>query len=142
MARESRTTPRAAGRNALGARRFWFVSLAGIVLASGYDILQALQGSGAAAQRLVVPVLLLLWLYRGSDWARWILMVMLLGFGVLNMYLGTGMLRYGVQNWLHIYVFSAFMVATGLYLALAGKDFARYRSHVAARRARRAASQG
>ncbi|MHC0508661.1 hypothetical protein [Achromobacter aegrifaciens] len=122
-------------------RRFWFISLLGIIVTCSPDILDALRGQFGLAQRLVIPALLLYWLYRGSEWARWILMVLLLGIGAMNLYLLTGMLKYSAHLWLHAYVASAAMVLTGFYLALAKKDFTRYCSHVAVRNARKAAAR-
>ncbi|MNL89085.1 hypothetical protein D3C87_2192000 [compost metagenome] len=51
------------------------------------------------------------------------------------------MLRDSIDRLLYVYAFSAFMVATGLYLALANKDFARYRSYVAVRNDLRAGAR-
>lgn len=140
MARENAVKNHARRRLPDG-RRFWFISLLGIIVATSPDILNALRGQFEAAQRLVIPALLLYWLYRGSEWARWILMVMLFGIGAMNLYLVTSLLKYSVNLWLHAFVASAAMVMTGLYLALAKKDFARYCSHVTVRNACKAAAR-
>ncbi|MGE8656529.1 MAG: hypothetical protein ACN6O8_07260 [Achromobacter sp.] len=135
---EERPAPR---RHAPTSRRFWFIVLAGTLAALGYDLLPLLQGDLSALKKLLIPGALLAWLYRGSDSARWLLMALLLGFGAWNMYMASSLIGYSARIWLHVYVFSGFMVATGLYLALAGKDFERYRNYVHLRDAPKAAAR-
>ncbi|QVQ24413.1 hypothetical protein [Achromobacter deleyi] len=146
MPQGSFTDTQATRRREPSELRFWYIVLAGTLASLSYEIVSLLQGDFSAAKKLLLPTLLLVWLYRGSEWARWILMILLLGFGVLNIYLGTELLRDAIDRLLYVYVFGAFMVATGLYLALAKKDFARYCSYVAVRNdlrtgARRAAGR-
>lgn len=135
---ESRPAPR---RRAPTSQRFWFIALGGTIASSSYQIMPLLQGDFSVLQKMIVPAALLIWLYRGSEWARWLLMAVLLGFGIMNMYLGFALLDLPVSYWLKVYVFSSFMVATGLYLALAGKDFQHYRNYVTQRDGPRAAAR-
>lgn len=135
---EARPAPR---RHAPTSRRFWFIALAGTLAALGYDLLPLLQGDLSALKKLLIPGALLAWLYRGSDSARWLLMALLLGFGAWNMYMASSLIGYSASIWLHVYVFSGFMVATGLYLALAGRDFEHYRNYVALRDGPKAAAR-
>ena len=135
---ESRPTPR---RRATTSQRFWFIALGGTLVSSSYQIMPLLQGDFSVLQKMIVPAALLIWLYRGSEWARWLLMMVLLGFGIMNMYLGISLLDLPIGYWLKVYVFSSFMVATGLYLALAGKDFQHYRNYVTQRDGPRAAAR-
>ncbi|NMK46892.1 hypothetical protein [Achromobacter sp. Bel] len=133
MTERTLTDPRASERRRPSERRFWFIVLAGTLAAMSYEIVSLLQGEFSALKKLLLPALLLVWLYHGSAWARWILMALLLGFGVFNMYLAIELLRDAPDRLLYVTVFSAFMVATGLYLAFAKHDFARYRSYVTVR---------
>lgn len=135
---EARPAPR---RHTPTGKRFWYIVLAGVLVTLSYDLLPLLQGRLSPLLKLIVPGLLLAGLYRGSEWARWLLMVSLLGFGVLVMYLTTSLMPYSIDVWLHRFVCSAFMVATGLYLALAKKDFARYCNYVALRDGPKAAAR-
>ncbi|MCV6902412.1 MAG: hypothetical protein NTT76_06850 [Achromobacter xylosoxidans] len=135
---EARPAPR---RHAPTGKRFWYIVLAGMLVTLSYDLLPLLRGQLSPLLKLIVPGLLLAGLYRGSEWARWLLMVSLLGFGVLAMYLTTSLMPYSIDVWLHRFVCSAFMVATGLYLALAKKDFARYCDYVALRDGPKAAAR-
>lgn len=133
MSERTLTDTRTSERRRPSERRFWFIVLAGTLAALSYEIVSLLQGEFSVLKKLLLPALLLAWLYHGSAWARWILMALLLGFGALNMYLGLGLLRDAPDRLLYVSVFSAFMIATGLYLAFAKNDFARYRSYVAVR---------
>lgn len=135
---EARQTPR---RHAPTSKRFWYVVLAGTLVTLSYDLLPLLRGQLSPLVKLILPGLLLAGLYRGSEWARWLLMVLLLGFGVLIMYKTTSLMPYSIGIWLHPFVCSAFMVATGLYLALAKKDFAHYCNYVALRDGPKAAAR-
>lgn len=133
MTERTLTGTRPTERRQPSERRFWFIVLAGTLAALSYEILAVLQGDFSAAKKLLLPALLLAWLYRGSPWARWILTALLLGFGVLNLYLGLGLLQHAPARLLYVSIFSAFMIATGLYLAFAKRDFARYCSYAAVR---------
>ena len=128
-------------RHAPTGKRFWYVVLAGTLVTLSYDLMPLLRGQLSPLVKLIVPGLLLAGLYRGSEWARWLLMVSLLGFGVLVMYLTTSLMPYSIDIWLHRFVCSAAMVATGLYLALARKDFAYYCNYVALRDGPKAAAK-
>ena len=57
------------------------------------------------------------------------------------MYLTTSLMPYSIDIWLHRFVCSAAMVATGLYLALARKDFSYYCNYVALRDGPKAAAK-
>lgn len=135
---EARPAPR---RHAPTSTRFWYIVLAGTLVTLSYDLLPLLRGQLSPLLKLILPGVLLAGLYRGSEWARWLLMVLLLGFGALGMYLTTSLMPYSIDIWLHRFVCSAFMVATGLYLALAKKDFARYCNYVALRDGPKAAAR-
>ena len=133
MSQRTLTDSRSSDRRQPSERRFWFIVLAGTLAALSYEIVSLLQGEFSVLKKLLLPGLLLAWLYHGSPWARWILMALLLGFGALNLYLGLGLLQDAPDRLLYVFVFSGFMVATGLYLAFAHKDFSRYRNYVAVR---------
>lgn len=135
---EARPAPR---RQPATSRRFWFIVLAGTAAACSYELLPLLQGQLPAVQKLLLPALLLAWLYHGSEWARWLLTALLLGIGGMILYQVIPQLEYGVGIWLKALVFSTIMVATGLYLALATRDFTRYQNYVAMRTGPRAAAR-
>ncbi|CUK08476.1 hypothetical protein [Achromobacter xylosoxidans] len=128
-------------RHAPTGQRFWYIVLAGTLVTLSYDLMPLLRGQLSPLLKLIVPGLLLAGLYRGSEWARWLLMISLLGFGVPVMYLTTSLMPYSIDIWLHRFVCSAAMVATGLYMALARKDFARYCNYVALRDGPKAAAR-
>ncbi|MFY2642438.1 hypothetical protein ACOTDF_12865 [Achromobacter insuavis] len=135
---EGRQAPR---RHAPTSQRFWYIVLAGTLVTLSYDLMPLLRGQLSPLLKLILPGLLLAGLYRGNEWARWLLMISLLGFGVLVMYLTTSLMPYSIDIWLHRFVCSAAMIATGLYLALAKKDFQRYCSYVAFRDGPKAAAR-
>lgn len=137
MPQEPHTEIQPSKRRTASGRRFWFIVLAGTLAAYSYEIVPLLMGDFSAAKKLVLPTLLLVWLYRGSEWARWIWMVLLLIFGILNMVLGLELLLY-TDHWWPVYIFSSIMVATALYMAFAKRDFARYCNYVVMRNGRRA----
>ncbi len=135
---EERPAPK---RQSATSPRFWYIVLAGTLAACSYELIPLLQGRLPAMQKLLLPVLLLAWLYRGSEWPRWLLTALLLGIGGMNLYLVIPLLEYSATIWLKALVFSLIMVATGLYLALATRDFTRYQNYVAMRGGPRAAAR-
>ena len=98
-----------------------------------------LRGQLSPLLKLIVPGLLLAGLYRGSEWARWLLMISLLGFGVLVMYLTTSLMPYSIDIWLHRFVCSA---ASGGDRAVPGAGQEGLRALPQLRRAARRAEGG
>ncbi len=135
---EGKPTPK---RQSATSQRFWYIALAGTLAACSYELIPLLQGQLPALQKLLVPVLLLAWLYRGSEWPRWLLTALMLGIGGMNLYQVIPLLEYGATRWIKALVYILIMLATGLYLALATRDFTRYQNYVAMRDGPRAAAR-
>ncbi len=111
--------------------RFWLVALAGALIGEAHVIGRLFDGHIGEAPSLILTILLLLWLRRGSDWARWLLAALLLFGGAMHLFMSMEMIGIPFSAWSYDYQVAPLLLAVGLYLALAKQDFQPPRRSVA-----------